>query len=168
MTAPVLSGPLPHGGGPDPYPDWDETMADIGDRIRAERQARGWSRTELARRTGMNRTTVQQMESGSGSLLTFTRLCWALGVRMDVLLSPEWRMPVRRPVLTPRQTEVLAVVADGRPLSAAGRELGITGARVASTLSEVYRRLDVAHVPRESRRAMAVRVAARYGLIDAA
>ncbi|MFD5848347.1 helix-turn-helix domain-containing protein [Streptomyces chartreusis] len=166
MTAPVLVGPLPAGGGPTPFPDWDDVLADIGDRIRAERQARGWSQTELGRRAGMGLATVKRLENGETSLRGFVRACRALGVPADHLLSDQWQIPLPRPSLTARQAEVLAAVSDGRPLSEAARDLHMTPEGLASELSgRIYQRLGVSDAPRLERRAAAVRVAVEYGLI---
>lgn len=168
-TAPVRSGPTITSGGPASSPDWDDLLADIGDRIRAERQARRWSQEELAARAGMDRHTIRKIENGIGSLRAFTQACWGLQVDMAYLLSDQWQMPEPRPrPLTPRQAEVLRVVADGRPLAVAAPQLGMTPEGLASVLSGVYRRLGVAGVPRDRRRREAVRVASTQGLIDAA
>lgn len=166
MTAPVLVGPPPSRGGPAPSIDWDDVLADIGDRIRAERQARSWTQTEFGRRAGMGLATVKRLENGETSLRGFVRACAALGVPVDHVLSGEWQMPAVRPSLTARQAEVLAVVSDGRPLSVAARELQMTPEGLASELSgRIYQRLGVSDVPRPERRAAAVRVAVRHGLI---
>lgn len=170
MTAPVQVGPSTNGGPTrfPAWPDWDDVLADIGDRIRAERRARGWSQTELGNRSGVALATVKRLECGDSSLLiTFAMACRAMGVDMGYLLSPGWRMPERRLSLSPTQARVLAAVADGRPLTRAAGALGMTEQAVASVLSNVYRRLDVAHVPRGQRRTAAVRVAVRHGLLTA-
>lgn len=72
--------------------------------------------------------------------------------------------PARMP-LTPRQAQVLAAAAGGEPLSVLAVRLGITREQVSARLSDAYRRLDVTHLPRGERRAEAVRVARRRGLI---
>lgn len=69
--------------------------------------------------------------------------------------------------LSPRQAEVLAAAADGVPLSVVAVRLGTTRTQVASRLSEAYRRLEVGWLPRDERRAEAVRVARREGWIPA-
>lgn len=168
MTAPVMVGPSPTGGGPVPSLDWDDVLADIGDRIRAERQARGLSQGELGRRAGVALATIKRLENGESSLLsTFTLACMAMGVDMGRLLSADWRLPERRLSLSPTQAKVLALVADGRPLKQAARVLGISPGAVASVLTKTYRRLEVADLPRGQRRVAAVRVARAHGLIDA-
>lgn len=166
MSAPVQVGPSPQGGGPVPFPDWDDVLADIGDRVRAERRARGWSQTELGRRMGVALATVKRLETGDSSLLiTFAMACRALGVDMGHLLSVQWRLPDRHLSLSPTQARVLEAVSDGRPLAQAARALGTTHTAVASVLTKAYRRLGVADVPRGQRRAAAVREARRHGLI---
>jgi DNA-binding XRE family transcriptional regulator/DNA-binding CsgD family transcriptional regulator len=166
VSAPVQVGPSPQGVGPTAFPDWDELLADIGDRIRAERQARGWSQRELGKRTGVALATVKRLEAGESSLLiTFAMACRAMDVDMGHLLSVQWRMPERHLALSPMQARVLAVVADGCPLAEAARVLGSTPTAVASVLTGTYRRLGVADVPRGQRRAAAVRVARARGLI---
>jgi transcriptional regulator with XRE-family HTH domain len=153
------------------FPDWEDVLADIGDRIRAERQARGWSQTELARRAGLDWGTVKRLESGVGWLRTFTQVCWGLQVPMDHLLSDQWQMPTRAepsPSLSEQQMKVLRVVADGRSLSAAALALGMPRPAVAAQVSQIYRRLGVVDLPRAERRAAAVRIACQHGLIDAA
>ena len=151
------------------FEDLDDYLADIGDRIRAERQARRWSQAELGRRAGMGLVQVKRLENGdTTSFRGFVLACSALGVTADHLLSQRWRMPASSPSLTRRQTEVLRTVADGRPLSVAAGELAMTPEGLASVLSGIYRRLGVADVRRDQRRAAAVRVAADHGLFDAA
>lgn len=165
MSAPVQVGPSPQGDGPDPFPDRDEVMPDIGDRIRAERQARRWTQSELGRRAGVGLNTVKRLEEGGASSLSvFVRVCTALGV-LDVILSSGWRLPPVRPYLSPQQARVLDAVADGRPLESAAEGLCMTPGGVASVLTSVYRRLDVAYLPRGERRAVAVRVAREHDLI---
>jgi DNA-binding CsgD family transcriptional regulator len=74
------------------------------------------------------------------------------------------RGPARMP-LTPRQAQVLTAAADGAPLSQVARQLGITREHASSLLSRAYQRLDVTYLPRDQRRAAAVRAAVRRGLI---
>lgn len=72
--------------------------------------------------------------------------------------------PARMP-LTPRQAQALTAAAGGAPLREVGARLGIPREQVASLLSGAYQRLDVVYLPREQRRAAAVRAAVRRGLI---
>lgn len=61
-------------------------MEDLGTRIartlKREREAHGWSVSELARRAGVSKATVSQLETGSGNPSVET--LWALGVALDV------------------------------------------------------------------------------------
>lgn len=141
-------------------------LADIGDRIRAERQARRWSQAELARRAGMDGATVKRIESGIGPLRCFVQVCWGLNVPMSHLLSDEWQMPEYTPSLSQRQLQVLREVASGDSLTEAGVRLGMPRPAVAAHLSRIYHRLGVAGLPVEDRRAAAVQVAMRHGLFD--
>lgn len=80
--------------------------------------------------------------------------------------------PVRLPpvqgrpqALTAREKETLAAVQGGVPLSRAAAVLGITAPSLASRLTEIYRKLGVSHLPRRSKRAAALRVAAHKGYL---
>lgn len=67
--------------------------------------------------------------------------------------------------LTPRQAQALTAAADGAPLREVGARLGTTREQASSLLSRAYERLDVVYVPRDRRRAAAIRAAVRRGLI---
>lgn len=160
-----MVGPSSLSGGPVPSRFFDETLCDIGDRVRAERQARGWSQPELARRAGICKATVHRLESDGGiHLRHLIQACWALGVSPERLLSADWRFPDRGPVLTPQQVVVLREVASGDSLAEVGSRLGMARGAVSSVLTRVYQRLDVSHVPVGERRSAACRVAMQYGL----
>lgn len=177
MTAPVQVGPSSSSGGPTPSLDVDDLLADIGDRIRAERQARGWSVQRMSLRSGLPVITLKRLEAGTGSLRVFVQACAGLGVSMASLLSEDWRMPEAKPVrtagpgpigLSPRQAKVLREAASGDSLAQIGARLGLDPRAVGAALSRAYQRLGVALMPAGERRAAAVRVASTHGLIDAA
>lgn len=67
--------------------------------------------------------------------------------------------------LSPRQREALTAAATGATLTEIGQQLGITREHASMLLSHAYRRLDLAHLPRNEKRAAAVRAAVRRGLI---
>lgn len=88
----------------------DDLDARLGERVRAERQARGWSSAELAARSGVSRAMIHRVEraesSPTASLLG--RLSGALGLTLSALLAraegvrgdvrraadqPRWRDP---------------------------------------------------------------------------
>jgi len=174
VTAPALVGPSSSSGGPVPSPDWDDLLADIGDRIRAERQARGWSIQRMGDHSGLPVITVKRLEAGSASLRVFAQACAALEVSMSYLLSAEWRMPPPKHVrngapgpvgLSPRQEGVLVEAAAGGSLAQVGARLGLDSRAVGAALSRAYQRLGVAFLPVHQRRSAAVEVAVRHGLI---
>jgi DNA-binding CsgD family transcriptional regulator/DNA-binding Xre family transcriptional regulator len=168
MTAPVQVGPSPSGGGPGPSSQWDEALADVADRIRAERKARGWSQTEMARQAGISKSTVHRLESDVSVVVRhLLQACEALGVPPAHLLSDQWQMPARRPALSPRQVDVLREVMSGDSLTCVGDRLGMSSQAVSSVLNRVYQRLDVAHIPVGERRAAAARAAMQHGLFTA-
>lgn len=166
MSAPVQVGPSPQGDGPAPSPDWDELLADIGDRIRAERQARGWSQEHLAESASLSRHAVRNAEIGIGTLRTFLQVCWAMDVSLDHVLSDGWRLPERGPRLSVKQLRVLSEVASGDSLTRVGARMGLDSRLVAAHLTRIYQLLGVAHLVRGERRAAAVRVAMQHGLFN--
>ncbi|WP_372344675.1 LuxR C-terminal-related transcriptional regulator [Streptomyces sp. KL116D] len=92
-----------------------------------------------------------------------------LGVRAGILEGRPRRRPgpARQP-LTARQAEVLAAAADGASIATVARRLDTTTQQVSARLSEGYRRLGVTELPKQHRRAAAVDVARRRGLIPPA
>jgi transcriptional regulator with XRE-family HTH domain len=143
-------------------------MADIGDRVRAERQSRNWSQADLAGRAGLTQAQVKRIEVGFIGMRNFAAVCWALDRPMGDLLSDQWQLPEPGPLLTARQVQVLRAVAGGEPLAVAAERLGMPRDGLASRMSEIYRRLGVADRPRLERRAAAVKVASDHGLFNAA
>ncbi|MCX5528979.1 LuxR C-terminal-related transcriptional regulator [Streptomyces sp. NBC_00006] len=91
-----------------------------------------------------------------------------LAVRAGILEGRPKRRPgpARQP-LTARQAEVLDAASDGASLSTVAQRLGTTTQQISARLSEGYLRLGVTHLPRDQRRAAAVDVARRRGLIPA-
>lgn len=170
MSAPVQVGPSPSGGGPVPSPDWDDVLADIGDRVRAERQARGWTEEVLAHRSHLDRGTVRRIQQGIGSLRTLLLVCAGLDVDAGYLLSPEWKMPdqqgglLARPRLSPTQVDVLRTAASGAALAEVAAGLGMAKSTVGSHLTRIYQQLGVSGLPQDQRRAAAARVAMQHGL----
>lgn len=81
----------------------DATLAHLGPRLRAARQAKGLTLEEVAAPADMSVSTLSRLESGKRQatlelLLPLTRI---LGVRMDDLLAPVSRDPrVKRPAIT--------------------------------------------------------------------
>lgn len=77
-----------------------DELAQVGPRLRAARQARGWTLDDLAARANISASTLSRLESRKRQatlelLLPLTR---QLGIRVDDLLPPADRDPrVRRP-----------------------------------------------------------------------
>ncbi len=69
----------------------DRREQDVAERIFELREARGWSQTELAKRAGIGRGTMNMVEGGRTAprLITLRRLARALGVPVRELLPPE-------------------------------------------------------------------------------
>lgn len=77
-------------------------LAPVGPRLRAARQARGWTLEQLATRSGMSPSTLSRLEAGKrqASLELLVPLTRQLGIRVDDLLAAESADPrVRRPVI---------------------------------------------------------------------
>lgn len=76
-----------------------DDLSQVGPRLRAARQARGWTLDDLASRASVSASTLSRLESGKRQvtlelLLPLTR---QLGIRVDDLLPPADRDPrVRR------------------------------------------------------------------------
>lgn len=58
-------------------------LQEFGQRVRSEREARGWSQARLAEEIGVNRTYIGSIERGekSATLFNINRLALALGER---------------------------------------------------------------------------------------
>lgn len=61
----------------------------IGARVRAAREARGWSQAELGRRVGLSGSAVGRIETGTrdGELLSWRRICAVLDIDRDAVLD---------------------------------------------------------------------------------
>ena len=76
-------------------------LAQVGPRLRAARQERGWTLEELAGRASMSPSTLSRLESGKrqASLELLVPLTRQLGIGIDDLIVAEMPDPrVRRPV----------------------------------------------------------------------
>jgi len=107
---------------------------DLGTRIartlRREREASGLSVSELARRAGVSKATVSQLESGSGNPSVET--LWALGVALDVPFA----------VLVDQQSNTPTLIrADdlaGVPSSAAAYSASLLSASPPGARRDIY------------------------------
>lgn len=144
----------------------DDLLADIGDRFRAERQARNISQIDFAKQFSFSVGTVKRVEQGLGvSMDTYYRMCQALQVPFLYMMSSDWRMPKRIPKLGPYQLKVLESVAKGGSLSEVGKRIGLTAPAVGSALHRIYQNLEVPYKYGVDRKKEAVRIAREYGLI---
>jgi transcriptional regulator with XRE-family HTH domain len=74
----------------------------IGERVAALRQQKGWTRAELARRTGLNQTHLWKIEEGHRPRVeaeTVRRLARALEVTTDYLLGMDIEDSEQEPAL---------------------------------------------------------------------
>lgn len=89
-------------------------LAAIAAALRRERERMGLSLTELARRAGIAKSTLSQLESGTGNPSVET--LWAIAVVLDVPFS---RLvdPVESPVRVIRAGEGLALPSEHAPFT---------------------------------------------------
>lgn len=66
----------------------DDLDQRIGARVRIERELRGWSLTELAKRSGVSRAMIHKIEKGDSSptAMLLARLSGAFGISMSTLM----------------------------------------------------------------------------------
>src|SRR3990170_6046309 len=62
----------------------------VGERVRARRNARGWTLDELAERSGVSRRMLVNVEQGvtNASIATLLRLAEALAIGLPSLVTP--------------------------------------------------------------------------------
>ncbi len=87
-----------------------EAIAQVGPRLRAARQARGWTLEELATRAAVSMSTLSRLESGKrqASLELLLPVTRQLGIRIDDLLPPEIGDPRVRRETVRREGMVIA------------------------------------------------------------
>lgn len=94
-------------------------LEQVGPRLRAARQARGWTLERLAERAGMSASTLSRLESGKrqASLELLVPLTRQLGIRVDDLLPHEVPDPRVRRAAVRRHGLVLEPLApEGSPV----------------------------------------------------
>jgi transcriptional regulator with XRE-family HTH domain len=96
-----------------------DELKQIGPRLRAMRQERGWTLDDLAGRAGMSASTLSRLESGKrqAGLELILPLTRQLGVRVDDLIDPPGRDPrVRRPVMRRGGLVIAPLAPEGAPI----------------------------------------------------
>lgn len=74
-------------------------------------------------------------------------------------------MTTTTPYLTPVQAKVLTETANGGKLREIAERLDMPRLQVSARLSEGYKNLGLGHLPRSEKRAEAISLARRHGLI---
>lgn len=68
-----------------------ETLEIMRRRTRQIREAKGWRREDLAKRAGVSKTTIEELENGrvGGQLYTWVYIAEALGIDLADLCAPD-------------------------------------------------------------------------------
>lgn len=96
-----------------------DDLKQVGVRLRAFRQARGWTLDDLASQAGMSPSTLSRLESGKrqASLELLLPLTRRLGIRIDDLVHPEVPDPrVRRPAIQRDGMIIAPLAPEGSPI----------------------------------------------------
>ena len=97
-----------------------DELAQVGARLRAARNDRGWTLDDLAERAGMSPSTLSRLESGKrqASLELLLSLTRQLGIRLDDLVSTETPDPrVRRAPIKRQGMLIVPLAPEGAPIS---------------------------------------------------
>jgi len=90
----------------------DDLQGRIAHSLRREREALGLSISELARRAGVSKATISQLENGSGNPSVET--LWAIGDALGVPFSVLVEQPTQAPTLI-RANEITGVPSAAAP-----------------------------------------------------
>lgn len=96
-----------------------EELREVGARLRAQRNTRGWTLDELASRANMSASTLSRLEAGKrqASLELLIPLTRQLGIRVDDLLPAEQSDPrIRRPVVRRGGHVMVPLTAEHAPI----------------------------------------------------
>ena len=97
-----------------------DELAQVGARLRAARNDRGWTLDDLAERACMSPSTLSRLESGKrqASLELLLPLTRQLGIRLDDLVSTETPDPrVRRAPIKRQGMLIVPLAPEGAPIS---------------------------------------------------
>ena len=91
-----------------------EVVQVIAERIKALRQARGWTQSELARRMGVTRNGINSWEQGLSmpSLSSLVELSKTFSVTTDYILGLEHLQTINVSGLSERDVAILAEISD--------------------------------------------------------
>lgn len=94
------------------------TLEHVGDRLRAARQAKGWTLDDLAPRAGMSVSTLSRLEAGKrqATLEMLVPLTRMLGLRLDDLVAAPLDPRVRRPSTTRHGRVVAPLTREDSPV----------------------------------------------------
>lgn len=86
-------------------------MDDFGARVRSLREARGWNRTDLARRSGVTKDTIRSIETGRTrtNIVTAEALAEGLAMPLSALFGDPMLMRI-----TGKTDEILRKLAELR------------------------------------------------------
>lgn len=86
----------------------------IAEKIKALRQARGWTQSELARRMGVTRNGINSWEQGLSmpSLSSLVELAKVFSVTTDYLLGLEQLQTINVSALSERDVALLAEISE--------------------------------------------------------
>lgn len=141
--------------------DSKSRLGAIGASLRRERERTGMSLSELARRAGVAKSTLSQLESGGGnpSVETLWALCVALDIQISVLFdAPTPRVQVIRagdgPELQSDLSEYRATLLSACPPSARRDMFRIVAEPGAPRLADPHAQGVVEHVVLSTGRAL--------------
>lgn len=95
-------------------------FAEIGERIRDAREAKGWRREDLAHHMGLGFKSIQNYEQGAVRLTRITQLAEVLGVDPQWLLHGDRGLLEQLEDVNEQLRELRALVAQDSPESAQG------------------------------------------------
>jgi len=83
-------------------------MDDLGARLRAARQQRGWTLDALSQRSGLSTGFLSQVERGQStlSIVSLSAICRALGLRIETLFSSDRPLGEAAPVVTKAEEQL--------------------------------------------------------------
>ena len=78
-----------------------ESVADVGSLVRYQREHRGWTQAELARRARVGRRLVTEIENGKGTIQFDSLMRVCLAVDLELIVKGEVHALQRKPLRPP-------------------------------------------------------------------